>query len=80
MDSYSKHVGIFFNFRIFIEFLNREVKKTFKFWVLGHYLYSKYQYSRFLCLSGHFFVRIYRDFNFFLYDTVPSSDTQLPLK
>ena len=80
MDSYPQHGGKFFNFRIFIEFCIHEVNKTLKFWISGPYFYNKYQKSRFLYLSGHFFVRIYRDFNFYLYDTVPPCDTQLPLK
>ena len=42
-DSYPQHVGKFFNSRIFIEFFIHEVKKTFKFWVSGPYLYNKYQ-------------------------------------
>ena len=79
-DSYPQHVGKFFNIRIFIEFFFQEVKKILKCWVSGPYLYNKYQESRFLCLSGHFFVRMYRHFNFFLYDSVPPCVTQLPLK
>ena len=55
-----------------------EVQKTSKFWVLGLYLFKKYQLTRFLCLIGHFVVRIYRDFNFVLYDAVPPCVTQLP--
>ena len=61
----------FFNFRIFVEVFIHEVKKTSQFWVSGSYLYSKYHLSRFF-MSGHFLVRIYRDFNFYLYDTVPT--------
>ena len=41
-------------------------------------MFNKYQKSRFLCLLGHFIVRIYRDFIFCLYDAVPPCDTQLP--
>ena len=55
-------------------------KENIKVLGIGPYLYKIYQQSRFLCLSGHFFVRIYRDFNFVLYGTVPPCDTQLPLK
>ena len=72
--------GQIYNFRIFIKFFIHEVKKTSKFWVSGPYLYSKYQQLKFLCLSWHFFVRIYRQFNFFLYNAVPPFVTQLPLK
>ena len=42
-DSYPQHVGKFFNFRIFIEFFNHEVKKTLKFCVSRPYFYNKYQ-------------------------------------
>ena len=42
-DSYPQHVGKFFNFRIFIEFFNHEVKKILKFLVSGPYFYNKYQ-------------------------------------
>ena len=73
-----KHVGQLFNFRIFIKLFIHEVQKTSKFWVLGLYLLNKYQKSRFLCLIGHFVIRIYRDINFVLYDAVPPRDTQLP--
>ena len=41
--TFPQHTGKFFNFRIFIEFFIHEVKKTLKFWVLGPYLYNKYQ-------------------------------------
>ena len=37
------------------------------FLVLGLYLFKKDKLSRFLCLMGHFAVRIYRD----IYDAVP---------
>ena len=70
----------FSTFAFLFIFFNHEVKITLKFWVSGPYLYNKYHLSRFLCLSGHFFVRIHRDFIFFLYDTVPPCDTQLPLE
>ena len=35
--------GQLFNFRIFIKLFIHEVKKTSKFWVLGLYLFNKYQ-------------------------------------
>ena len=61
-DSYLQHVGKFFNFCIFIAFFNFEVKKTISITNINN--------RDFLGLSGHFFVRIYGDFIFFLYDTV----------
>ena len=38
-----KPIGQLFNFRIFIKLFIHEEKKTSKFWVLGLYLFNKYQ-------------------------------------
>ena len=63
--------------RIFIKLFIHEVKNTSNIWVLGLYLFNKFQESIFICLLGHFVVQIYIDFNFFLYHAVPRV-TQLP--
>ena len=38
-----KHFGQYFNFHIFIKLFIHKVKKTSKLWVLGLYLFNKYQ-------------------------------------
>ena len=60
-------------------FASIEWMKTSYLLVLGLYMCTKPYSTRFLCLSLHFYIRIYRVLNFFLYEAVPSCDTQLPL-
>ena len=67
-------------FAFLIKMFRYRGKEKSKFWVLWLYLFKKYKLSRFLCLFGHFTVRIYSDFNLFLYDTPPLVIHNFPLK
>ena len=58
-----------FNKQIWIEMCIYWVEKTY-FLVSGLYMWNKSYFTKFLCLSLYFFIRLYRVLNFFLYDTV----------
>ena len=65
-DTCFQHFGQFFNCHILIKFCIHEVKKASTFGVSGLYLFNRYQKSKFY--DWHLFVRIYREFYFFLQD------------